>query len=110
MNKLYFAAEARADLLEIKAYITEELDNPTAARSVVGKIFNSIRILESHAYAGPSLASITGLETEYRFLSSGNYLIFYRVVAQNVYIDRVLYKRRDCLRVLLGVVSTDDIN
>lgn len=40
------------------------------------------------------------IESDYRFLVSGNYLIFYRAYGAEVYIDRVLYGRRDYLRIL----------
>jgi plasmid stabilization system protein ParE len=51
---------------------------------------------------GPSLSSITEVESDYRFLVCGNYLTFYRVKGKDVYIDRILYGRRDYLRILFG--------
>ena len=35
MNKLFFSPEASKDLVEIKEYITEKLENPVAAVNVV---------------------------------------------------------------------------
>ena len=102
MNKLYLAPEAQNDLAEIKAYIAEDLENPTAARSTVAKITKSIRILQEHALIGTPLYSVADVDSDYRFLVSGNYLVFYRVVETDVFIDRVLYGRRDYLRVLFG--------
>lgn len=46
------------------------------------------------------LSYVTDIESDYRFLTSGNYMVFYRVDWQDVYIDRVLYGRRDYLRIL----------
>ena len=51
---------------------------------------------------GAPLSSIVPVESEYRFLAYGKYLTFYRVVAQDVYIDRILYGRRNYLAVLFG--------
>ncbi len=72
MNNLYLSQAAQDDLTEIKAYISEELENPTAALSTVGRITKSIRILKN------------------------------RAIGSEVYVDRILYGRRDYLRVLFG--------
>lgn len=102
MNSLHISQEAQADLAEIKEYISKELENPAAALSIVIKIIHGMRVLQSHALAGAPLSSVADVEGDYRFLVSGNYLIFYRVANREVYVDRVLYGRRDYLRVLFG--------
>ncbi|WP_312942543.1 type II toxin-antitoxin system RelE/ParE family toxin [Oscillibacter sp.] len=102
MNNLYLSQAAQDDLTEIKAYISEELENPTAALSTVGRITKSIRILINHAMAGAPLSSVANVDNDYRFLVSGNYMVFYRVIGSEVYVDRILYGRRDYLRVLFG--------
>lgn len=108
MNKLHFAPEAQNDLDEIQTYIAEELDNPQAAQATVGKIIKSIRLLLNHSLAGASLSSIANVDSDYRFLVSGNYMVFYRVNGTNVFIDRVLYGRRDYLRILLADTPMED--
>ena len=52
MNNLHLSEEAQNDLLEIKAYIEEELLNPSAALATVSRITKSLRILQNHAQAG----------------------------------------------------------
>ena len=100
MNKLCLSEEAQSDLAEIKAYITDELEKPTAAENTLRRITKDMRILREYSSAGALLSSISDIESEYRFLVSGNYLTFYRVSGNNVYIDRILYGRRDYLRIL----------
>lgn len=56
--------------------------------------------MENFSEIGALLSSVTDIESDYRFLTSGNYMVFYRVNGQDVYIDRVLYSRRDYLRIL----------
>ncbi len=102
MNKLHFSKEAQNDLMEIKAYIEEELQNPSAALSTVSKILKSLYILQDYSKAGAPLSSVTDIESEYRFIVSGNYISFYRVGDENIYIDRILYARRDYMRILFG--------
>lgn len=108
MNNLYLSQEAQNDLAEIKTYIEEELLNPSAALATVSKITKSLRVLRTYAKAGALLSSIADVESDYRFLVSGNYLSFYRTYGNEVYIDRILYARRDYMRVLFGGVLTDD--
>lgn len=102
MNNLHLSDEAQSDLADIKAYITKELENPSAALSTVRKITKAIRTLREHALIGAPLSVIADVEDDYRFLVTGNYLTFYRVQGSDVYVDRVLYGRRDYLRVLFG--------
>lgn len=108
MNSVYLSGEAQSDLAEIKAYIAGELENPSAALAVVRRITEAIRALRNHAQIGTPLSAIADVETDYRFLVTGNYLTFYRVYGSDVYVDRVLYGRRDYLRILFGDVYPED--
>ena len=108
MNNLPLSEEAQNDLLEIKAYIEEDLLNPSAALATVSRITKSLRILQNHAQAGALLSSIADIESDYRFIVSGNYISFYRAYGREVYIDRILYARRDYMRILFGDSTTDE--
>ena len=108
MNNLHLSEEARNDLAEIKAYIEKELLNPFAALATVSKITKDLRILRTYAKAGALLSSIADVESDYRFLVSGNYLSFYRTCGSEVYVDRILYARRDYMRVLFGDIPAED--
>lgn len=110
MNRLHLSPVAQADLAEIKEYISEDLENPIAATSTVSKIMEQIRSLSGQAFIGTPLSAIADIESDYRFLVSGNYLIFYRAYGAEVYIDRVLYGRRDYLRVLFEETAEDDLS
>lgn len=108
MNNVYLSEEAKTDLTEIKAYIERELLNPSAALNTVNRITKSLRILQDHAQAGAPLSSIADIESDYRFIVSGNYISFYRVYSSEIYIDRILYARRDYMRILFGNSTTDE--
>ena len=108
MNNLHLSEEAQNDLLEIKAYIEEDLLNPSAALATVSRITKSLRILQNQAQAGALLSSIADIESDYRFIVSGNYISFYRAYGREVYIDRILYARRDYMRILFGDSTTDE--
>ena len=64
--------------------------------------------MRKHSLIGASLSSITDVESDYRFLATGNYLTFYRVYGNDVYVDRVLYGRRDYLRILFGDTQDEE--
>lgn len=108
MNNLHLSKEAQNDLAEIKAYITKDLENPDAALATVSKITKKIRVLKNQAYVGTSLSLIADMESDYRFLVSGNYLVFYRAYGKDVYMDRVLYGRCDYMRILFGDAQADE--
>ena len=110
MNNLYLSPEAQDDLSEIKAYIAEDLEIPQAALSTVTKITKTIRMLQEHALIGVPLSAIADVNSDYRYLISGSYMIFYRVTGKDVFIDRVLYGRRDYLRILFGDIAEDEIS
>ena len=108
MNDLHLSDEAQADLAGIKSYIAKDLENPSAALSTVRNITKAIRRLRKHSLIGTSLSSIADVESDYRFLVTGSYLTFYRVYGSDVYVDRVLYGRRDYLRILFGETQDEE--
>ena len=64
--------------------------------------------LADFAEVGAPLTSVADIESDYRFLVTGNYLTFYRVYENGVFVDRVLYGRRDYLRILFGDMMSED--
>lgn len=101
MYKLLLSGLALNDLAEIRAYIADNLKNPSAALSTIQSITEDMRTLQTLPLSGTPLSAIADVQTEHRFLVTGNYLTFYRVQDKTVFIDRVLYGRRDWLRILL---------
>ena len=99
-NKIHYSSESRRDLDDIWDYIASELQNRSAAERVIDRIMDAVDPLKNFAEMGTLLSSIADVGTDYRFLVSGNYMVFYRVQGYNVYIDRVLYGRSDYMSVL----------
>ncbi len=94
---------------EIWDHIASELQNPIAAERMVNRIMDAVDGLEAFAEIGTPLSAIADIESDYRFLVTGNYLTFYRVYENEVFVDRVLYGRRDYLRILFGDMMNEDI-
>ena len=99
-NKIHYSPESRRDLDDIWDYIVSELQNRSAAERVIDCIIDAVDPLKNFAEMGTPLSSIADVGTDYRFLVSGNYMVFYRVQDSNVYIDRILYGRSDYMSTL----------
>ncbi|TBL73062.1 type II toxin-antitoxin system RelE/ParE family toxin [Paenibacillus thalictri] len=107
MRKIRINPLALQDLQEIKAYIAEELCNSEAAVSVIKMIISRYEQLTSFPFMGNKLSVVMNVKTDFRYIVSGNYLIFYRVEAEYVSVYRVLYGRRDYMRILFGDLQND---
>ncbi|WP_407426121.1 type II toxin-antitoxin system RelE/ParE family toxin [Treponema sp.] len=99
-NTIHYSELAKQDLDEIYEYILLELQNPTAAQNTITGILSEISSLKLHPKTGKLVSLPNGLESEYRFVMYKNYLAFYRHEDNDIYIDRVLYGKRDYLRIL----------
>jgi addiction module RelE/StbE family toxin len=99
-NKIHYSPESRRDLDDIWDYIVSELQNRSAAEHVINRIIDAVDPLKNFAEMGTPLSSIADIGTDHRFLVSGNYMVFYRVQGNDIYIDRVLYGRSDYMSVL----------
>lgn len=102
MTEIVFTPEAVGDLAQIKSYIAEELGNDQAAVRTVSRILGRIRTLADFPLSGTPLSSIVDFETDYRFLVCGNYLAFYRMEGSRAGIVRILYGRRNFMKILFG--------
>lgn len=105
MTKISYSPSALRDLEQIGDYIVEKLKSPVAARDVVDKIQDAIDKLADFPKMGTPLSARYEDVADYRFLVCDSYLAFYRVKEDTediVYIDRILYGRRDYLKILFG--------
>ena len=90
------------DLKEIKQYISETLKNPDAADRTVRRIISDYLRLTDSPYIGTSLKAKLNIDSPYRFLVSGNYLVFYAINDDTVYINRIIYGKRDYAQILFS--------
>ena len=107
-NKIHYSSESRRDLDDIWDYIVSVLQNRSAAERVIDRIMDAVDPLKNFAEMGTPLSSIADIGTDYRFLVSGNYMVFYRVQGSDVYIDRVLYGRSNYMSILFNDLLRED--
>ena len=98
--KLYYAPQAKNDLLEIREYISQNLQNPIAAKNVTSKILKAASLLGNQPRLGFSVAEKTGRETENLCMLSGNYGIFYKITDAGVLVLRILDARTDYMKLI----------
>ena len=95
---LRYTPEARNDIRNIHSAIADTLQNPSAAKRVIGAILRDCAKLKQFPRLGMSLAAKTGRETDLHYLISGNYLVFYRMNADFISVTRILDGRTNYLR------------
>jgi plasmid stabilization system protein ParE len=97
---LLYSPLAQRDLDEIFDYIATELENPSSAAGTVNAILDAAESLVGSPYTGSPVRGLPFTAEEYRFTNTRNYLIFYRVTETCIFVDRILYKRRDYIPLL----------
>lgn len=102
MNSINYSPKALGDLDEIWEYIAIKLSDRVAADNTIDGILNAVDQLERFSEIGTPLYFESGLFSGYRFVIYNNYLAFYRIVGNSVYIDRVIYVKRDYMHILFG--------
>ena len=96
------------DMEAIKAHITDQLQNPIAAENIISDILAAIRSLNELPERGAPLNTLINIKSSYRFIQSHSYAIFYRIEDERVFISRVIYKRKDFMRVFFSTPAEPD--
>ncbi len=108
MYNLHIAPIATRGQKSIGKYIAVDFGNPAAAKRLLTKIAKAIRSLETMPGKGAPLSSVIAVETDFRFIVTGNYLTFYRVEGDDVFVERVLYGKRDYTKILFPTHESGD--
>jgi len=91
MKRLVLAPKARADLLDIDAYIAER--NPLAAERLIERLIQAMTSLAAMPKMGRTCEDL-GLPAVRRFVVEKHH-IFYVVDRQGIKVVRVIHGRRD---------------
>ena len=87
---------AEDDLTEIVTYIAA--DRPSAAETVASKIEKNLGNLATHPHLGRIPKEEDLARLGYRYLVVENYLIFYTIEGETIFVHRILHGARDYLR------------
>jgi len=113
MANIVMSEEAEKDLVQIGDYIARKSKSSKTALSIIKKIKVRIDKLEEYPLIGTPLSSLVAIETEYRILGCGSYLVFYRHINDDVLVDRIFHGRQDYITILFGDMPEgydDDLN
>ena len=100
-GKVEYSPRAIRDLDEIWDYIDKNLGNTDAAQRIVSGIMDSIDSIATFPKSGPKLIFEDVPESGYRFVVYKRYMAFYHLKPDDtLYVDRVLYGRRDYMSLL----------
>ena len=102
--KLSFSSAARADLRELRRYISKELYNPSSAERIISEIIKSCKRLKDFPMLGVSVNEKYGIDIDarYRLLISGNYIIVYKKEDVQIIIVRIINGRTDYMHILMN--------
>jgi len=100
--KIAILNKAKRDMRDIFVYISMRSDM-NIAQNQINKMIDSIKLLETTPNIGSWVKNITYHKTDHRFLVSGRYIIFYKIIDNSkIQITRVLDGRRDWQSILFG--------
>ena len=95
-----YSEEAKIDLIEIKKYIKYNLQEPNIAEELINKLIKTIESIKNN----PEIYAIIDDEfikrLEIRKIIVDNYIVFYRIKNNTIQIVRVLYGRRNWIKLL----------
>ncbi|MCL2605534.1 MAG: type II toxin-antitoxin system RelE/ParE family toxin [Defluviitaleaceae bacterium] len=92
MYNIVYLQKAIDDLDELHRYIAQ--DNEQAANKMVSKILSAINGLILFPFTGSCVNDRITVKGDYRMSVVKPYLVFYRVIAKDIVIYRVLHGRR----------------
>ena len=98
--EVFYSPLSRRDLDDIYSYISVELANQSSAAEIVADILDAADNLASFPNIGGFVRNVPFLVGEYRYLTVRNYIVIYRLADNSVFVDRILYNKRDYARLL----------
>jgi len=100
--KVRIMKPAQSDMREIYRYIADDLENPVAAASRISLIDEKIQALKENPARFPLVRDGYLASKGFRVVVAKNHLVFFviREEVKAVSVMRILYGRRDWLRIL----------
>ena len=105
--ELAWAPAAGDDLEAAVDYIESELASPMAARRLVDSAIEKAQLFADVPGAGTALRALNGIDTGYRYVVSGNWMVFLECDNGRALVVRVLYAKSDYMRTLFGEIDSE---
>jgi addiction module RelE/StbE family toxin len=98
--KLIYSPQARVDLREIKAYIRDNLQNPTAAENVTQRILKGCALLKDNPKLGAELSRKIDRDTDLRYLVINQHIAFYKIDNDIIRVIRIRDARTNYMHII----------
>lgn len=102
MRKLQYSPSAVERLKEIKRDLTLRYDARTVQKAI-NQITKAMRGVQTFAYKGPSVESMTGIPCRYRMIYVKPNYIFYTIEEDAIHVVDIFHEREDFMRGLFGI-------
>ena len=96
---------AAVDDINAADYIEFELVNPTAAERFVETVIEKAQLFADVPGSGLMLRTVNGIDTGYRYMLAGNWMVFLECSDGQALVVRVLYTKSDYMKVLFGEID-----
>lgn len=100
--RLAWSPLALDDLKSAIDYIEFELDSPMAAQRLYESVLEKVQLFADAPGAAMVLRTIRGIDTGYRYVTCGNWMIFLMADKEQVLVVRILYGKSDYMRAFFG--------
>lgn len=97
---IQYSKQSKQDLIEIKKYIKDNLQEPQIAKNLIEKIRREINYLKENPQVCAIIDEDIIRRLEVRKLIVDNYIVFYRIKNDNIQIVRIMYGRRNWINLL----------
>ena len=105
--ELVWSPAAVDDLSSAADYIQSELASPMAASRLVDSVVEKAQLFADAPGAGTVLRTLSGIDTGYRYMLAGNWMVFFECSDGRGFVVRVLYARSDYMKALFGGTSDE---
>ena len=98
--EIEYSKDSMQDLVEIKQYIKFKLQEPEIAQKIIRKIREEINNLKNNPKRYATIDNKKIERLKIRKIIVKNYIVFYRIKGYKIQIVRVMYGRRDWIKLL----------
>ncbi len=105
--ELVWSPAAVDDLNTAADYIESELASPMAARRLVDSVIEKAQLFADAPGAGTVLRTLNGIDTRYRYMVCGNWMVFLECDNGRTLVVRVLYAKSNYMRTLFGEIDSE---
>lgn len=103
--ELSWSPAALDDLGDAADYIEFDLASPMAAKRLLDSVIEKAQLFAEVPGAATVLRTTSGVDTGYRYMACGNWMVFFECDQARALVVRVLYAKSDYMRTLFGEVD-----